>query len=113
VPLSIKIVLIGERWLYYLLSRYDAEFGNLFKVAADLDDDLERSDDNIRQYARLITSQARSRELLPLTDTAIQRVIEERARRAGDSERLSMHMRSLDDLLVQADLWARRRNSDK
>jgi predicted ATP-dependent protease len=113
IPLDVKIVLIGERWLYYLLCRYDSEFGSLFKVAADLDDDLERNDQNVQQYARMIASQAQSSNLLPLSAEAIQRVIEERARRAGDSERLSMHMRSLDDLLVQADLWARRRNSDR
>lgn len=113
IPLDVKIVLIGERWLYFLLCRYDAEFGSLFKIAADLDDDLERNDDNVEQYARMIASQAQSKQLLPLTVAAMQRVIEERARRAGDSERLSMHMRSLDDLLVQADLWARRRDSDK
>ena len=113
IPLDVKIVMIGERWLYFLLCRYDAEFGSLFKIAADLDDDLERTDDNVGQFARMIASQARSRDLLPLSAAAVQRVIEERARRAGDSERISMHMRSLDDLLVQADLWARRRNSDK
>ena len=38
IPLDIKVILIGERWLYYLLSHYDQEFGSLFKVAADIDD---------------------------------------------------------------------------
>jgi predicted ATP-dependent protease len=78
-------------------------------VAADLDDDLERSDDNVERYARLVVRQAQSRELLPFNVSAVQRVIEERARHADDSERLSMHMSSLEDLIEQADYWARER----
>ena len=112
IPLDVKIVLIGERWLYYLLSTYDREFNDLFSVAADLDDEVERSDQNVEDYALLIATRARDHKLLSFSKPAIQRVIEQRARHAEDSERLSMHMRSLDDLLIQADYWARRRNSD-
>jgi len=113
IPLDLKIMLIGERWLYYLLSAYDNEFSGLFKVAADLDDDLERSADNVEAYARLITERIRQSELLRFSTAAVQKVIEQRARYAEDSERLSMHMRSLDDLLMQADYWARRRSSEQ
>ena len=109
IPLDARIILIGERWLYYLLCHYDIEFSSLFKVAADIDDDLERSDDNVVQYARLVARQAQEKELLPFSAGAIQRVIEERARQAEDSERLSMHMSSLEDLIEQADYWARHR----
>ncbi len=111
IPLDVKIMLIGERWLYYLLTAYDNEFGVLFKVAADLDDDLERSSDNVTAYAQLVQERIRECELLPFRAAAIRRVIEQRARKAEDSERLSMHMRSLDDLLMQADYWARRRGA--
>ena len=111
IPLDVTIILIGERWLYYLLSHYDIEFSSLFKVAADLDDELERSDDNVERYARLVLRHAQARELLPLSTAAVERVIEERARHAEDSERLSMHMSSLDDLIEQADYWARQRGA--
>jgi lon-related putative ATP-dependent protease len=113
VPLSLKIILIGERWLYYLLSTYDKEFNNLFQVAADFDDDLERSTDNVRAFAKLVTNRIHSNRLLPADATAVEKIIEERARRAGDSERLSTHIRSLDDLLVQADYWARQRKASR
>ena len=113
IPLDARIILIGERWLYYLLCRYDIEFSSLFKVAADLDDDVERSDDNVERYAQLVVGHARVSELLPFNASAVQRVIEERARYADDSERLSMHMSSLEDLIEQADYWARERGGDE
>jgi predicted ATP-dependent protease len=112
IPLDVKILLIGERRLYYLLSIYDHEFTDLFNVVADLDDDLKRTDENVGNYALLIASRARDRELLSFSRSAIQRIIEQRARHAEDGERLSMHMHSLDDLLIQSDYWARQRNSD-
>jgi lon-related putative ATP-dependent protease len=112
IPLDVKIILVGERWLYYLLCAYDSEFRDLFKVAADLDDDLERSTENVRAYASLIADRIRDLKLVPFSKDAVQRVIEQRARVAEDSERLSMHMGSLNDLLKQADHWARSRDAE-
>jgi lon-related putative ATP-dependent protease len=111
IPLDVKIILIGERWLYYVLSNYDKEFSSLFKVAADFDDVLDRSDENVQAFARLISDRVRLCELLPFGADAVARVIEQRARGAEDSERLSMNVRSLDDLLTQADYWARHRDA--
>ncbi len=112
IPLDIKIILVGERWLYHLLAIYDSEFNDLFKVAADLDDDLERTDDTMEAYASLIADRVREKELLPFSLGAIEKVLEHRARRADDSERLSMHMGSLEDLLTQSDFWAAQRKTD-
>lgn len=113
IPLDIKVILVGERWLYYLLCNYDSEFNDLFKVAADLDDDLHRNDENVEAYILLIADRIRERELLPFSREAVQKVMEQRVRRAEDSERLSMHMRSLEDLLTQSDYWARQRGTEQ
>ena len=111
IPLDVKIILIGERWLYYLLSMYDKEFGGLFRVAADLDDDMERTPANVNRFADLIADRIGNHELLSFDDAAVRRVIEQRARQAGDSERLSTNIRSLDDLLLEADYRARERGA--
>ena len=41
IPLDVKVVLFGDRLLYYLLSALDPELGEHFKVLADFDDDLD------------------------------------------------------------------------
>jgi lon-related putative ATP-dependent protease len=112
IPLNVKIILIAERWLYYLLCAYDSECGELFKVAADLEDELPRSSDNDHAYALLIAERARTSGLLPFDRSAVERAIEQSARKAEDAERLSMHMRFLNDLLSEADYWARHRASE-
>ncbi|MBN2894493.1 MAG: AAA family ATPase [Campylobacterales bacterium] len=107
IPVELKVVLIGERELYYLLHEFDPDFGELFKVSADFEDDLERSHENIMLYARMIGSVVRDNDLLPLDAPAVARVIEQSARDAEHAARISTHMRSLADLLKEGDHLAR------
>jgi lon-related putative ATP-dependent protease len=106
IPLDAKVILIGNRMLYYLLAQYDPEFGELFKVAADFEDEVARSADNDLLYARLVGTLARREKLQPFDRDAVARVIEHSARRAEDAEKLSTHMQSLADLVREADYWA-------
>ncbi len=106
IPLDVKVVLMGERLLYYLLCAYDPDFCELFKVAADFDDRIERNAENSQLYARLIGTLAKKEELRPFDRGAVARIIDESARLAQDSERLSSHMQSIADLLREADHWA-------
>ncbi|MEY4268456.1 MAG: hypothetical protein RIS90_2991, partial [Pseudomonadota bacterium] len=107
IPLDVKIILFGDRLLYYLLQQYDPEFGELFKVAADFEERIERNPDNHLLYARLLATLAGRDQLLPLDRSAVGRVIDHSARLAGDGQRLSTHMRSVADLLREADYWGR------
>lgn len=106
IPLRIKIVLIGERLLYYLLHVYDPEFRSLFKVSADFEETMDRDAEGSAMYARLIASLARRDNLRPLDRDAVIRVIDHNARVAEDAEKLSTHLRTLVDLLKEADYWA-------
>lgn len=107
IPLDVKIILFGDRLLYYLLQQYDPEFGELFKVAADFEERIERNPQNHLLYARLLATLAGRDQLLPLDRSAVGRVIDHSARLAGDGQRLSTHMRSVADLLREADYWGR------
>ncbi len=106
IPLELKVVLVGERLLYYLLSQYDPEFDRLFKVAADFDERFERNDEHNLMYARLVATVARREELRPLDREGVARVLGQAARLAGDAERLSTEIERLIDLLREADYWA-------
>ena len=194
IPVEVKVILIGERLLYYLLDAYDPDFAQLFKVAADFAEELprhpgSRGHDQVPKkslkaaevgqaaplataaslvpagplvsaaplglavplgpgaplnptaslspgassdpaapsihpdsppptgqdhlYARLIASLQHQERLLPLSRAAVARVIEEAARRAGDGDRLSIHVGSLLDLLREADHLARRERLER
>ncbi|MCG8594134.1 MAG: AAA family ATPase [Kiloniellales bacterium] len=106
IPLDVKIVLIGDSQLYYLLSFYDPEFGDLFKVSADFDELIDRSEANDRLYARQVATLVRQNALRPFGREAVGRVLEQAARQAGDAERLSAKTDTVADLLREADHWA-------
>lgn len=103
MPLDLKIVLIGERLVYYLLSQYDPDFPALFKINADLESEIERTPANTAAYARLIATLARRDQLRPLAAGAVARVIEHAARLASDAQRLTTQMQPLDNLMREAD----------
>ncbi len=107
VPCSIKLVLIGEREMYYLLMDHDPEFADLFKIAADFEDDLLRTPANELQYARLIGLLADKAQLLPVHRSGVARLVEQAARLAEDAGRLSLNTRALSDLMREADHFAR------
>ena len=108
IPLDVKVVLVGDRLLYYLLAQHDPEFGRLFKVAADFDERIDRSDDNNQFYARLIATLVRKEKLKAFDTAAVARVLEYSARHAGDSEKLSTQIEGLADVLRESDYWAGR-----
>jgi len=112
VPLDVKVVLLGDRMLYYLLSAYDPDFLDLFKVQADFEEDLERNDESSRLYARMIATMARRENIRALDKTGVARVIEHGSRTLEDSERLTTHNRQIGDLLTEADYWAGRAPSE-
>ena len=107
IPLDLKVILTGEPIIYYLLSRYDPDFRELFKVAADFNTDMDRNEDSAMLYARLIASEVIKENLLPLNRLAVARVIEYGARLAEDSEKLTAHMSSVVDLVRESVFWAK------
>lgn len=107
IPLDVKVVLFGDRILYYLLLAYDAEFGELFRIAADFEDEIVRTPENEELYARLVASIAAREGWLPLHRTAVARVIEALARWSGDAQRLSTQLEDLAHLMRESDHNAR------
>ena len=107
LPLDVKVVLIGDRYIYYILQQYDPEFSSLFKVAADMSEDVPRSPESTTLFARMIKTLQQREKLLPLDGSGVARVIEYAARRMEDSEKLSLHQGRLVNLLTESDFKAR------
>jgi len=106
IPLSVKVVLVGERILYYLLGTLDPEFPQLFKVAADFEEDMDRKEEVLPLYVRMIATLARREGLMPLGNEAVASVLGHSARLAGDGEKFSMRLETITDLLREAHFFA-------
>ena len=106
IPAELKVILIGERIYYYLLEQYDPEFPELFKVAADFEDRLVRDEGNVEGMARWLATTIRKENLRHLSSEGVARLMDDSARRAGDSQRLSTDIRRASDILREAHYFA-------
>lgn len=107
VPLDVKIVLFGDRETWMLLQEHDPEFAELFRVTADFENEMYRSDDSQMLYAKFIASLVVEKELLHCTNKGVARIIEHSARMAEHQDRLSLHAADIANLLRESDFWAR------
>ena len=112
VPLDVKVVLLGDRMLYYLLSQADPDFNELFKVTADFADEVERTPETQQSYAGLIATIVRNESLRNLDRRAVGAVLDHAARLVSDSERLTAQLQAIVDLLQEANFWADEAGSD-
>jgi lon-related putative ATP-dependent protease len=105
-PCSLKVILIGERHLYELLIENDPDFRDLFKVSADFSDEIPRTEENERYFARLLAGVGHEAGLPPFSAAAIARLIEEAARHSGHARRLSLDIHFMADLMREAEFHA-------
>ncbi len=105
-PLSVKVVLLGSSYVYHLLYALDEEFPELFKVKADFDTRMERTEENIRAMLSFISALCAKETLAPLDSGAAAALLEHAARIAGDQERLSTRFRLLADVVREAHYYA-------
>jgi predicted ATP-dependent protease len=106
IPLKLKVVLFGDRQLYYLLNQHEPDFHRLFKVQADFDETIDRNEANHADYARLIASITVKHQTRALDAAGVARLIEEGSRLADDNGKLSLEIGRLADIIREADYWA-------
>jgi lon-related putative ATP-dependent protease len=106
IPLDVKVILIGNPEIYYLLHNLDEEYRELFKVKADFDNRMERSEENIRKYAAFIGTKAKEENLYPFDRSGVARVVEYGSRLAEHNEKLSSKFSDISNLLRESHYWA-------
>jgi len=106
IPVDFKLVVTGEPMAYFLLSTYDEEFWEMFKVKADFDVQIPRTPENALAYAGFICACCQRDSLRHFDRTAVGKVVEQGSRMVEDQEKLSARFGRLRDLVVEADYWA-------
>ncbi|HIE05327.1 MAG TPA: ATP-dependent protease, partial [bacterium (Candidatus Stahlbacteria)] len=106
IDIDVKVILIGEAYLYYLLHRYDEDFRKIFKVRADFDYVMDVSSDAINEYACLINRICEEEKTLTATASAIGRIVEFGMRAAGRKKKLITRFDLVADILREANFWA-------
>ncbi|MGR5063006.1 Lon protease family protein [Photobacterium sp. DNB22_13_2] len=111
IPLHVKLILFGDYQTYQLLQHYDPEFSELFRVTADFEDEMNRTDESEAQYAKFISSIVNDNKMLHCDRKAIGRIIEYSSRQADDQNKLSLHSADIANLLRESNYVAKSSNA--
>ncbi len=112
IPLNVKVILIGNPYIYYLLYNLDEEYRELFKVKADFDNTMERNEENLIKYATFVATKSKEEGLLPFDPGGVAKVVEYGSRLAEHQDKLSSKFSDISDLIRESHYWATRANSD-
>ena len=107
IPLDVKVILIGNAWIYHLLYQHDEDFRELFKIRADFDDQYDSGKDARNDYACFVQARVDEEDLLPFSGAATSRLYAYGVRMAGDREKVTTRFGIVTDLMREADQWAR------
>ncbi len=106
IPLDVKLVMIGDSYLHFLLHAYDPDFGELFKVKAEFGTTMDRTAEKTAQYAAFVCTLCEKEGLRHLRAAAVAELIDHSARLAGDRHKLTTEFSEIADLIREADYWA-------
>ena len=112
IEIDIKIVIIGSRWIYHLLTMYDPEFKKLFKIKADFDIDMPRKIDTEKEFVQFVAGFVQKEELLPFRKDAVGELVDWACRIAGHKERMTTQFNKIGEVIIESSAWASQEGKD-
>jgi len=112
IPLNEKVILIGNPYLYQLLFAMDPDFQELFKIKAEFDSTMPRTDNNIRQYAAFVCSLCEKERLKHLNGTGLAKLVEYSSRIIEDQHKLSTQFSNIADIVRESNYYATQETSE-
>jgi lon-related putative ATP-dependent protease len=112
IPLSAKVILIGNPYIYQLLFGLDPDFKELFKVKAEFDTVMDRTDEKVKQYAAFVCTLCEKEHLKHLDGSAIAKLVEYSSRVAEDQYKLSTQFSNIADIIRESNYYAIQENAE-
>ncbi len=112
IPLSIKVILIGSRDIYYLLQEADNEFDEMFRVLADFDDYFYCNSEHLQNFAQLTVRHYRKLADKPMDHSAIIELIKHSTRLAEHQQRLSARVNETLEIITEAEYYRNQSQAD-
>lgn len=107
IDIDTKVILIGSQIIYSYLSEREYDFKKMFKVKADFDYEINRTDHNIQEYAKVIKKLIKEENLLEFDKSAIAYLMEISAIFAGRQNKLTTRFSRIADVMREANFWAK------
>ncbi|SIO40728.1 Lon protease family protein [Halodesulfovibrio marinisediminis] len=107
ISMDVKVVVLATTHLYQLLKLYDPEVEMIFKVRADFDSSMDKTDDGVNEFCRLVATYADKRKLKAFSNDAVGLLLEHSVRKSGRQEKLSTSFPVIGDIMAEAEFFAK------
>ena len=112
IPFTAKVILVGEPRFYNMLYQLDSEFKKVFKVKAEFDSTMDRTPENVQEYAKFMCTLSNKEGLKHLDSTGIAEIVEYSSRLASDQEKLSTQFADVSDIIRESNYYAKQDDSE-
>jgi len=112
IPLTAKVILIGNPYIYQMLFGLDTDFKELFKVKAEFDTVMDRTDEKVKQYAAFVCMLCEKENLKHLDGTGLAKIVEYSSRLAEDQYKLSTQFSYIADIIRESNYYASQENAE-
>ncbi len=106
IPFHAKVILVGDPYAYEILYSQDKDFRELFKVKADFDTSMDRSEENIKDYADFVCTVCRKEKLLSVDNTGLAAIVEHGSRMAEDKNKMTTLFSEIANIIREANFYA-------
>ena len=107
IPLSLKVILIGNSSIYQTLLSMDSDFRKLFKIKVEFENDAPITKENLNKLACIVHGFCEHSELPHLDKQAMARLIEYASKLAGSHSKISTRFDDLIQIVGEAATWAK------
>ncbi|MGQ9859575.1 MAG: AAA family ATPase [Thermodesulfobacteriota bacterium] len=108
IKTSVKVIMIGDSEIYYILFHRDDDFKKVFKVKADFDTVMENSLEAVKKYSEFVRKITQKESLPPFHREAVAAIVQHGVRLAGRKNRISTRFHQVADVIREAAYWARK-----
>lgn len=107
IPLNVKVILIGDDYIFHLLYNLDLDFRRIFRVKADFGSTIDITSHTTDALVGFISRVVMEDCSLPFDVSAIRRLLHHSSRGSEDQKKYRIHASDLVDVIVEADYWAK------
>lgn len=107
IKINTKVILIGNEFIYSILSEGEDDFNKIFKIKAEFDYEIKNENGILNDYAKVIKKIISSENLLDFDKSAIIKLLEYSSRFAGSKKKLTTQFAQIADLIREANYWAK------
>ncbi len=103
----VKVIMVGDPYIYYLLLGQDDDFSMIFKIKSDFDPVMENSDESLTGYASFVRRIATEEKLPAFDNTAVASLVEYGVRESRSQKKISSRLADIADLIRESAYWTR------